>query len=136
MEREWIYITGQRDVPGRPEMFGTTKIFLDYFGLKNIKDLPLLEDLSDWDSVREKLGIPEIESKNIIENSKPEINPILNNTKEVIIEDDEIDENDVSMKSALEISDTNFDDLIESEHTDLQDPSNDISDDADTVKKE
>ena len=134
MEREWIYITGQRDVPGRPEMFGTTKIFLDYFGLKNIKDLPLLEDLSDWDSVREKLGIPEIEAKNINENSKPEINPILNNSQEVIIEDDEIDENDVSMKSALEISDTNFDDLIESEHTDLQDPSNDISDNADRVQ--
>ena len=136
MEREWIYITGQRDVPGRPEMFGTTKIFLDYFGLKNIKDLPLLEDLSDWDSVREKLGIPEIEAKNISENSKPEINPILNNSQEVIIEDDEIDENDVSMKSALEISDTNFDDFIESEHTDLQDPSNDISDNADKVKTE
>ena len=123
-------------MPGRPEMFGTTKIFLDYFGLKNIKDLPLLEDLSDWDSVREKLGIPEIETKNINENSKPEINPILNNSQEVIIEDDEIDENDVSMNSALEISDTNFDDLIESEDTDLQDPSNDISNDADTTKTE
>ena len=40
------------------------------------------------------------------------------------------------MKSALEISDTNFDDFIESEYTDLQDSSNDISDDADTVKTE
>ena len=40
------------------------------------------------------------------------------------------------MKSALEISDTNFDDLIESEHTDLQDPLNDISDNADRVKTE
>ena len=68
--------------------------------------------------------------------SLPISNPILNNSQEVIIEDDEIDENDVSMKSALEISDTNFDDLIESEHTDLQDPSNDISDNADRVKTE
>ena len=40
------------------------------------------------------------------------------------------------MKSALEISDTNFDDLIESEDTDSEDPSNDISSDADTVKTE
>ncbi len=40
------------------------------------------------------------------------------------------------MKSALEISDTNFDDLIESEDTALQDSSSDISDEADTVKPE
>ena len=74
-----------------------------------------------------KAGIPDIEAKNINENSKPEINPILNNSQEVIIEDDEIDENK-AIEEAHEISDTNFDDLIESEHTDLQDPSNDISD--------
>ena len=57
MERQWIYIAGQRDVPGRPEMFGTTKSFLDYFGLKSINELPPLSDLSDWDDIKEKLDI-------------------------------------------------------------------------------
>src|SRR5690606_15508522 len=33
-EREWIRVVGHRDIPGRPELLGTTKGFLDYFGLK------------------------------------------------------------------------------------------------------
>jgi segregation and condensation protein B len=41
-ERDWIRVVGHRDVPGRPEMFGTTKAFLDYFGLKKLDDLPPL----------------------------------------------------------------------------------------------
>ena len=51
-EREWIRVIGHRDVPGRPELFGTTRIFLDYFGLKNLEDLPALAELNE---------IPELE---------------------------------------------------------------------------
>ena len=39
-EREWIRIVGHRDVPGKPALFGTTKVFLDYFKLKSLDDLP------------------------------------------------------------------------------------------------
>ena len=46
-EREWIRVIGHRDVPGRPALFGTTKIFLDYFGLKRLEDLPPLSELKD-----------------------------------------------------------------------------------------
>jgi segregation and condensation protein B len=46
-EREWIRVIGHRDVPGRPELFGTTRIFLDYFGLKNLEDLPALAELNE-----------------------------------------------------------------------------------------
>lgn len=46
-EREWIRSVGHRDVPGRPELFGTTKIFLDYFGLKSLDQLPPLAELKD-----------------------------------------------------------------------------------------
>ena len=60
-EREWVRIVGHRDVPGRPEMFGTTKQFLDYFGLKKLDDLPPLADLSDWESLRVQLNLPEVE---------------------------------------------------------------------------
>ena len=35
MERGWVKIVGQRDVPGRPSLYSTTKEFLDYFGLHN-----------------------------------------------------------------------------------------------------
>ena len=61
LEREWIRVVGHRDVPGRPEMFGTTKQFLDYFGLKKLDDLPPLADLSDWESLRVQLDLPAVD---------------------------------------------------------------------------
>ena len=61
LERDWVRIVGHRDVPGRPEMFATTKTFLDYFGLKKLDDLPPLADLSDWESLRVQLNLPEVE---------------------------------------------------------------------------
>ena len=61
MERDWVRVVGHRDVPGRPEMFGTTKVFLDYFGLKKLDDLPPLADLSDWESLRVQLNLPDVE---------------------------------------------------------------------------
>ena len=47
-EREWIRVVGHRDVPGRPELLGTTKGFLDYFGLKRLDELPPLSELKDF----------------------------------------------------------------------------------------
>lgn len=61
MERDWIRVVGHRDVPGRPEMFATTRTFLDYFGLKKLDDLPPLVELSDWESLRVQLNLPEVE---------------------------------------------------------------------------
>ena len=46
-EREWIRVVGHRDVPGKPELLGTTKHFLDYFGLKRLDELPPLSELKD-----------------------------------------------------------------------------------------
>lgn len=63
MERDWVRVVGHRDVPGRPAMFGTTKSFLDYFGLKKLDDLPELADLSDWESLRVQLDLPDVEEE-------------------------------------------------------------------------
>jgi segregation and condensation protein B len=63
LERDWVRVVGHRDVPGRPSMFGTTKGFLDYFGLKKLDDLPPLADLSDWESLRVQLDLPEVEGQ-------------------------------------------------------------------------
>ena len=52
LERNWIRVVGHRDVPGKPAMFGTTREFLDYFGLKKLEDLPPLAEL--------KGGLPEL----------------------------------------------------------------------------
>jgi len=63
LERDWVRVVGHRDVPGRPEMFGTSRNFLDYFGLKKLDDLPPLADLSDWESLRVQLNLPEVEDE-------------------------------------------------------------------------
>lgn len=47
LERDWIRVVGHRDIPGKPEMFGTTKQFLDYFGLKSIDQLPALAEVRE-----------------------------------------------------------------------------------------
>jgi segregation and condensation protein B len=54
-ERGWIRIVGHRDVPGHPEMFGTTKEFLDYFSLKSLDELPTLAQLRDIESINAEL---------------------------------------------------------------------------------
>jgi segregation and condensation protein B len=52
LERSWVRVVGHRDVPGKPAMFGTTREFLDYFGLKKLEELPPLAELKD--------GLPEL----------------------------------------------------------------------------
>jgi segregation and condensation protein B len=46
-ERDWVRIVGHRDVPGRPALFGTTRRFLDYFGLRSLNELPPLAEIRD-----------------------------------------------------------------------------------------
>jgi len=65
LERDWVRVVGHRDVPGRPAMFGTTKAFLDYFSLKKLDDLPPLADLSDWESLRVQLNLPDVEEQTV-----------------------------------------------------------------------
>jgi len=52
LERGWVRVVGYRDVPGKPAMFGTTREFLDYFGLKKLEELPTLAEIKD--------GLPEL----------------------------------------------------------------------------
>jgi len=59
LERAWIRVVGHRDVPGKPAMFGTTKEFLDYFGLKKLDDLPPLSELKDFDKLNIQLDLPD-----------------------------------------------------------------------------
>jgi len=56
-EREWIRVVGHRDVPGRPALYGTTKQFLDYFGLKRLDELPPLSELKDIGELEPQLPL-------------------------------------------------------------------------------
>jgi segregation and condensation protein B len=49
IDRLWIRSVGHKEVPGRPELFATTKDFLDHFNLKQLSDLPALDELVSWD---------------------------------------------------------------------------------------
>jgi segregation and condensation protein B len=57
-ERNWIRIVGHREVPGRPELLGTTREFLDYFGLKSLDQLPTLAELKDVETIGVQLELP------------------------------------------------------------------------------
>ncbi len=45
MERDLVKVVGRDESLGHPLLYGTTKRFLEYFGLKDIKDLPKIEEL-------------------------------------------------------------------------------------------
>lgn len=49
-ERGWIRVVGQRDVPGRPAVYATTRAFLDDFGLKTLDGLPPMHELKDFEA--------------------------------------------------------------------------------------
>ena len=44
-ERELVEVTGRADAPGRPQTYGTTQLFLEYFGLRDLEELPDAEEL-------------------------------------------------------------------------------------------
>jgi segregation and condensation protein B len=57
-ERNWIRVVGHRDVPGKPELLGSTREFLDYFNLKKLDELPTLAQLKELEDLRVQLSLP------------------------------------------------------------------------------
>ena len=45
-ERDWVDVVGQREVPGRPSLYATTKHFLDDLNLRSLSELPQMEDFA------------------------------------------------------------------------------------------
>ena len=58
IERGWARVVGHRDVPGHPELLGTTREFLDYFGLKSLDELPPLAELRAMGELNLQLALP------------------------------------------------------------------------------
>jgi segregation and condensation protein B len=46
LERRLVRIVGRKEAPGKPLLYGTTREFLQYFGLKDLTELPTLKDLA------------------------------------------------------------------------------------------
>ena len=120
-EREWIRVVGHRDVPGKPALFGTTKIFLDSFDLQNLDDLPTLAEIRDMENLEPELqleplppaadvGDPQHEASN---ESAEESNPDDNQNQDVQNQAaEDIAESDISDESfANEDFDAEFEDM-------------------------
>jgi segregation and condensation protein B len=58
IERNWVRVVGHRELPGRPELLGTTREFLDYFGLRGLDELPPLAQLRGLDEIDPQLVLP------------------------------------------------------------------------------
>ncbi|MEK9626797.1 MAG: SMC-Scp complex subunit ScpB [Gammaproteobacteria bacterium] len=67
IDREWIRQSGTREVPGHPALYVTTPLFLEYFGLGSISELPSLEDERQLAEIAKELGIDMPESLRISE---------------------------------------------------------------------
>ena len=74
MDREWVQSLGHREVPGRPMLYGTTRSFLDYFGVKKLSDLPPLEEIKQL--VDPAFIGAEVETEEIPKSSGTEVSPL------------------------------------------------------------
>ncbi len=58
LEREWIRVIDHRDAPGKPALYGTTKIFLDHFNLKALAELPPLAEIKNLETTSRSTASP------------------------------------------------------------------------------
>jgi len=70
-ERKLVRIVGRKDVPGRPIMYGTTKFFLEHFGLQDLSQLPPLREFKELGESEQALLPIEDESAEGVESSEP-----------------------------------------------------------------
>jgi segregation and condensation protein B len=68
-ERKLVRIVGRKDVPGRPIMYGTTKFFLEHFGLQDLTQLPPLREFKELGESEQALLPIEEESLMAVETS-------------------------------------------------------------------
>ncbi len=54
MEMQLIKIVGRSELPGRPMLYGTTALFLEHFGLKELNELPGIEEMARMEALRQK----------------------------------------------------------------------------------
>ena len=70
LERKMVRIVGRKDVPGRPIMYGTTKFFLEHFGLQDLSQLPPLREFKELGESEQALLPIEKESQVAVETSE------------------------------------------------------------------
>lgn len=106
LERDWVKVVGQRDVPGRPSLYATTRQFLDYFNLKSLDELPSLSEIRDLDELTPGLDLndatlgtvdPDIAAVDISPNTPP--------SEESDEESDAVESDEVTITQDTDVSD-------------------------------
>lgn len=62
LEKNFIEISGRKEVPGKPFLYRTTGLFLETFGLKSLKDLPTVKEI---ERIREDLAPDEVRTTDV-----------------------------------------------------------------------
>jgi len=75
LERKLVRIVGRKEVPGRPIMYGTTRFFLEHFGLNDLSQLPPLREFKELGE-SEQAMLPMDEAENLTANGTVEITPV------------------------------------------------------------
>ena len=83
-ERKLVRIVGRKDVPGRPIMYGTTKFFLEHFGLQDLTQLPPLREFKELGESEQALLPIEHESLLTVETSEPSYPEDLHVTSDLV----------------------------------------------------
>jgi len=74
LDRELVRILGKKDEPGRPLLYGTTPAFLEFFGLKSLKDLPSLREFTELSEDSRRVYDREMEEGSIA--PRPEVDAL------------------------------------------------------------
>ena len=138
-EREWIRVLGHRDVPGKPALFGTTRTFLDYFGLKSLDQLPPLAELRDLSEFEPQLALDRINpiSSESIDGARDAEDSSetdeIDDAEEVDAVEPVLISDDMPEAESLELDDMVSEIANADEFLPDEDDSADFSDDADTI---
>lgn len=74
LDKNLIRICGRKKVPGRPYVFGSTREFLEHFGLKSLQDLPKIEDFTALAQEKQEQEIEPITQRDLeVENEPKQI---------------------------------------------------------------
>ncbi|MBI5663954.1 MAG: SMC-Scp complex subunit ScpB [Nitrospirae bacterium] len=113
LDKRLIKILGRKEVPGRPLMYGTTKEFLQYFGLKDLSELPTLKEFQEVD-------IPEPDERS---SEAPELPEYAEEVHQSVAIPDEATTGQEPQECGVRSGDEQEDDYVQDKDTDNEQPS-------------
>lgn len=94
LERKLVRIVGRKEVPGRPIMYGTTKFFLEHFGLGDLSQLPPLREFKELGEAEQALlpmeGGESLSADGEVETVNAEAEPSVNGERQAAVPLEEV----------------------------------------------